>query len=96
MPTTRWWARCAGLGWFAGLELVRDKATRDPFASEQNIGLFIERRCQEHGVILRALGDTLTVAPPLIVDRETLAEVVRVVGVALDETLRHVKAEGWM
>ncbi len=84
-----------GVGLVAGLELVRDKATRDSFASEQNIGLFIERRCQEHGVILRALGDTLTVAPPLIVDRETLAEVVRVVGVALDETLRHVKAEGW-
>ena len=69
-----------GIGLVAGLELVRDKATREPFAPEHNIGLFIERRCQEHGVILRALGDTLTVAPPLIAERDTIDEMVRVVG----------------
>ncbi len=84
-----------GLGMVAGLELVRDKATREPFAPEQNIGLFIERRCQEHGVILRSLGDTLTAAPPLTAERDTIDEVVRVVGLALDETLAHVRAQAW-
>jgi 4-aminobutyrate--pyruvate transaminase len=85
-----------GIGMVAGLELVRNKATREAFASDQNVGLFIERCCQDRGVILRALGDTLTAAPPLTADRDTLKEVVRVVGLALDDTLRHVRAQGWV
>ena len=85
-----------GMGMVAGLELVRDKAARESFAPEANIGLHIERRCQEHGVILRSLGDTLTAAPPLTADRDTLEEVVRVVGIALDETHAHARAQGWV
>jgi 4-aminobutyrate---pyruvate transaminase len=83
-----------GIGLVAGLELVRDKAKRESFPPELNVGLFIERRCEEHGVILRSLGDTLTAAPPLIAERDTLEEIVRVVGKALDDTLRHVHAQG--
>jgi 4-aminobutyrate---pyruvate transaminase len=85
-----------GLGMVAGLELVRDKAKRESFAPEQNVGLFIERCCQDRGVILRSLGDTLTAAPPLTAERDTLEEVVRVIGLALDDTLQHVRAQGWV
>jgi hypothetical protein len=38
----------------------------------------------------------LTAAPPLTAERDTLEEVVRVVGLALDDTLRHVRAQGWV
>lgn len=83
-----------GLGLVAGLELVRDKAAKQSFDPQASVGLFIERRCQEHGVILRALGDTLTIAPPLIVSEGEIAEILRVVGLALDETLDHVRGQG--
>jgi 4-aminobutyrate--pyruvate transaminase len=82
-----------GMGLVAGLEIVRNKAKKESFDPKANIGLFVERRCQDHGVILRALGDTLTVAPPLIVDDSEINEIVRVVGIALDETLDHVRRE---
>ena len=56
-----------GRGLMAALEIVRDKKSKEPFPAAANVGLYLERRCQEHGVILRALGDVLTVAPPLII-----------------------------
>jgi hypothetical protein len=39
--------------------------------------------------ILRALG----VAPPLVVTKADLREILRVIGLALDETLAHVERE---
>jgi 4-aminobutyrate--pyruvate transaminase len=85
-----------GIGLVAGLELVRDKASKTPFTPQQNIGLYIERLCQERGVILRSLGDTLTIAPPLIIEPAQIQAIVDVVGDALDATLDHARNEGWL
>jgi 4-aminobutyrate--pyruvate transaminase len=85
-----------GLGLVGALEIVKDKAKKESFPPAANVGLFIERRCQEHGVILRALGDALTIAPPLVVEKADIEEILRVVAVALDETLDHVRREGLM
>ena len=85
-----------GIGLVAGLELVRDKRMKASFSPQQNIGLHIERLCQEQGVILRSLGDTLTVAPPLIIRPEQIEVIVQVVGRALDATLQHAQESGWM
>jgi 4-aminobutyrate---pyruvate transaminase len=83
-----------GLGLVAGLELVRDKTTKEAFDSKAGVGLHMERCCQEHGVILRALGDTLTVAPPLVISEGEIDEIVTVVGASLDETLNYARREG--
>ena len=85
-----------GIGLMGGLELVKDKAAKTPFPPELNVGLFIERRCQEHGAILRALGDTLTAAPPLIIEPPEIERILRIIGRALDETYDHARAEGWL
>ena len=83
-----------GMGFIGALELVADKEQRRSFPAAANIGLFIEQRCHAHGVILRALGDTLGVAPPLVATQSDITEILRVIGVALDETLAHVEAQG--
>jgi 4-aminobutyrate--pyruvate transaminase len=80
-----------GIGLVGALELVRDKATKESFPPHDNVGLTAERFCQEEGVILRALGDSLTVAPPLIVSEAEIGEILRVIRVALDRTLKHVE-----
>jgi 4-aminobutyrate--pyruvate transaminase len=85
-----------GLGLVAGLELVRDKKTKEAFDSRAGVGLHMERCCQEHGVILRALGDTLTVAPPLVISEGEIDEILRVVGASLNETLDYARREGLM
>jgi adenosylmethionine-8-amino-7-oxononanoate aminotransferase len=44
-------------------------------------------------VILPALGDTLTAAPPLVISEGEIGEIARVVGVALDATLDYAGCE---
>jgi 4-aminobutyrate--pyruvate transaminase len=72
------------------LELVGDKEYRKPFASAGMPGLFFERSCLAQGVILRALGDTIAVAPPLIAEGADLEAILAVLSRALDETHAHV------
>jgi 4-aminobutyrate--pyruvate transaminase len=83
--------RAAGL--MAGIELVRNKKTKEPFPPDAQIGLFIERRCEVHGAILRALGDVLTVAPPLVIAADQIRELQRIVGSALDDTHAFARRE---
>jgi 4-aminobutyrate---pyruvate transaminase len=85
-----------GIGYIGALELVRDKETKQPFAPVNNIGLFAERSCQSHGVILRALGDTVAIAPPLIADAAEIETILAKLGLALDETLHWAKDNGFV
>ncbi len=83
-----------GLGYIGALELVRVKKSKQTFAPDANIGLFAERRCQSHGVILRALGDTIAVAPPLIADSGDIENILARIALALDETHDHARQNG--
>lgn len=61
-----------GRGFFIGIELVRDRATKQPFAAERAISHEIGRRAFENGLICypccgnvgNGLGDTIIIAPP--------------------------------
>lgn len=59
-------------GLMAGVELVRDRATRTPFASGLRMGHRVCRLCREEGVLLRPLGDVVVVMPSLAVEDEML------------------------
>ncbi|MGO8955538.1 MAG: aminotransferase [Rhodomicrobium sp.] len=85
-----------GLGYIGALELVRDKESKQAFAPAAELGLFAERSCLSHGVILRALGDTIAVAPPLIADAAEIEEILAVLALALDETLGYAKQNGFL
>jgi 4-aminobutyrate--pyruvate transaminase len=89
-------ANARGLGYIGALDLVRDKESKQPFAPAANIGAFAERSCQSHGVILRALGDTIALAPPLIADAGQIEEILAALALALDETLRYAKQNGFV
>jgi 4-aminobutyrate--pyruvate transaminase len=74
-----------GTGLLGGWELVRDKGMKEPFPATMNVGMLVERACQRRGVILRALGDVLCVAPPLVIERDDVDRIIAVAGEALDE-----------
>jgi adenosylmethionine-8-amino-7-oxononanoate aminotransferase len=59
-------------GLMAGVEIVRDRTTREPFPAHLRTGARICRLCREQGVLLRPLGDTVVVMPPLAIDAELL------------------------
>ena len=75
-----------GMGLIGTLELVADKATREPFDPSRGVAIHAGRRAQAHGVITRALGDTVNLCPPLIITAAQIEDLMRRIGLALDET----------
>lgn len=81
------------LGLIGGVELVRDRSTRDSFDPALGVGRQVMLRCLEEGVILRALpGDVIPICPPLVISEEELARGLAVLGSAIAEVVRGVPA----
>jgi len=79
-----------GLGLLGGLELVRDRETKELFDPALGVGRRVFLAALEEGVIVRALGgDVIAMSPPLVI---TEAEVDRTVEV-LDRALARVGGE---
>lgn len=79
-----------GLGLLAGVELVRDKVTRRPFERGANVGRLCADHAQRHGLIVRAIGDTITFCPPLIITEEEIADLLARFRSALDDTAKEL------
>ncbi|MCW8836654.1 MAG: aspartate aminotransferase family protein [Rhodospirillales bacterium] len=80
-----------GVGLVAGVEMVADKETRAPFDPALGVGPYLVRRAQHHGMIVRALGDTIAFSPPLVIGKDRLDEMMAIFGKALDDTLAWVE-----
>ncbi|HVS37858.1 MAG TPA: aminotransferase class III-fold pyridoxal phosphate-dependent enzyme, partial [Gemmataceae bacterium] len=59
-------------GLLAGIELVRERRTREPFAAKERIGARACRLARDQGVLLRPLGDVIVVMPPLAIELNLL------------------------
>jgi 4-aminobutyrate--pyruvate transaminase len=75
-----------GRGLLAGVELMRDKATRTPFDKVQRAGPICAEICEDKGLILRAIGDTLALCPPLVISESEIDLLLARLTAALDET----------
>ncbi|WP_174875653.1 aspartate aminotransferase family protein [Vogesella oryzae] len=75
-----------GEGLIAAIELVADKAAKQPFSPPGKAGSYFNSRCQAHGMIVRNGGDNIILCPPLIVTREHIDFIVDVLARALAET----------
>ena len=71
-----------GVGMVAALELVRDKKTRSRY--EGGAGMLCREHCFRNGLVMRAVGDTMIIAPPLV----TLARL------SLDQTHELLRQRG--
>jgi len=80
-----------GIGLIAGIELVQDKASKQSFDPKAGIGAHLAQRAQEHGLIIRAMGDNIGVCPPLIISDSEIDELLARFDRALDDTLAFVK-----
>ncbi len=63
-------------GLAAGIELVRDRASRALFPAGERRGMRACRAARRHGVFLRPLGDVVVLMPPLTLDDAELARLV--------------------
>jgi 4-aminobutyrate---pyruvate transaminase len=86
-----------GVGLIGGLELVRDKATRQSFEPKVGLGAKVVAFAQDEGLICRAVGgDTVGLCPPLIITADEINDMFDRLTKALDRGLAWVKAEGHM
>jgi adenosylmethionine-8-amino-7-oxononanoate aminotransferase len=80
-----------GLGLLCGVEIVKDKVTREPFPKEQNVGERIRQACLEESVLTYPTqgcvdglrGDHILLAPPFTISPEESALIARALQSAL-------------
>lgn len=74
-----------GVGLMAAVEVVADKASKAPFDKALGIGPRMAGQLRDRGVILRVQGETLCIAPPLIIVEEQIDVIVEAVSAVLDD-----------
>jgi putrescine aminotransferase len=79
-----------GLGFLCALELVKDKRTREPFDPVGQVGTICRDISVEQGLVMRAVRDGMIVAPPLVMTRAQIDELVAVARRTLDLTAKAI------
>jgi 4-aminobutyrate--pyruvate transaminase len=69
-----WVGHVRSVGLIGAMELMADKTARTPFAAEQKAGYRFAAMALEAGLIVRAMGDTIGLCPPLIITQAELAD----------------------
>ncbi|GKS14662.1 adenosylmethionine-8-amino-7-oxononanoate aminotransferase [Paenibacillus chitinolyticus] len=78
-------------GLLVGIELVRDKKTKEPYAWEERIGVHVCARARELGLLTRPLGNVIVFIPPLASTREELGAMTDIIAASI----RDVTEQGW-
>jgi 4-aminobutyrate--pyruvate transaminase len=76
-----------GIGLIGAVEVVADKRTRASFPVTAGVAAHAGQAALAHGVITRALGDTVNMCPPLIIDHAQIDALFDGIRAALDDTL---------
>ncbi|HEY1384776.1 MAG TPA: aspartate aminotransferase family protein [Dongiaceae bacterium] len=85
-----------GRGLFLGLELVADRASKEPFDPKLNLHGRVKQAAMERGLMVYPMGGTIDgargdhvlLAPPFIVDAGTIDTIVERLGEAIDAAIR--------
>jgi putrescine aminotransferase len=75
-----------GVGLLGAIELVKNKATRERYPSETAVGMICRGHCFDNGLIMRAVGDTMIISPPLVISKAEIDELVDKARKCLDLT----------
>jgi len=74
--------RCVGevrqRGLMCGIELVKDRSTKQPFDAADTVGRKVADQARQGGVIIRPLGDVIVLMPPLGISVPQLQRLVKV------------------
>jgi putrescine aminotransferase len=81
-------------GFVAGLVIVKDKASRTLFDPELGVGMVCRAHCFKNGLIMRAVGDRMIIAPPLVMTHAQIDEMMVLIRHCLDATLQELQAGG--
>jgi putrescine---pyruvate transaminase len=80
-----------GIGFIGALELVKNKSTREFFKSDANVGQLCRDFCFANGLIMRAVGDTMIISPPLIMTKPQIDDLIEIAIKCLDLTAKELR-----
>jgi putrescine---pyruvate transaminase len=80
-----------GVGLVGALELVADKSSRRFFPNRGDVGLICRDHCFANGLVMRAVRDTMIIAPPLVMTRSHIDELIEKAWRCLDLTARDLQ-----
>ncbi|MNG01897.1 L-Lysine-8-amino-7-oxononanoate aminotransferase [compost metagenome] len=75
-----------GCGLIAGVELVTDKRNKSPWDFVGQLGKYFTARAQANGLIVRGIGDTIALCPPLVINAVEIDILLERFVRSLDET----------
>ena len=78
-------------GLMGALQIVRDKANSTLFEPKLEVGMMCRRHCFANGLVMRAVGDRMIVAPPLVMTLAQIDEMVDLIRHCLDLTLEELR-----
>jgi len=82
-----------GRGLLVGVELVRDRGTRERFAADLEVGIRVRAEARRRGLLLRASHWMFVLAPPLTIADGEVDEVLAILDDSLDAALVGVEED---
>lgn len=91
-----------GKGFMTGVELVRDKQTKEPFPRERGTARLVVETAWKKGLIIYpaaggqvqgVAGDAFMVAPPFIATKEQIDEIIDILDQTLEEAHKEIHAD---
>lgn len=79
-----------GVGMLGAIELVKDKSTRERYVGK-GAGMICRTFCFNNGLIMRAVGDTMIISPPLVITSAEIDELIEKARKCLDLTLESLQ-----
>ncbi len=83
-------------GLMGALQLVKNKETGEAFPGALEVGMVCRGHCFGNGLIMRAVGDRMIIAPPLVCTRAQIDDMVGLIAHCLDLTLADARKQGWL
>ena len=70
-------------GFMAGIELVKDRETKEPYPLEDKMGIRVILECRKKGLIIRPLGNVIVLMPPFSISMKELKRIMDIVYAAI-------------
>ena len=79
-----------GIGMLGALELVKDKQNYVKFDSKQGVGLICRDFCFDNNLVMRSVGDTMIISPPLVLEHSDVDDFIDRAWQCLDLTQKAI------
>jgi putrescine aminotransferase len=83
-------------GFVGGMVLVKNKQTGERFNGDLGVGMMCRGYCFGNGLVMRAVGDRMIIAPPLTMTHAQIDEMMALIVKCLDLTYADALKNGWL